>query len=112
MALQLRALLAPSTPVYAVGDYEQSMTFYMAHTVIPVAYTDELAFGLQQEPERGIASLDVFAARWGVRAAQGLPQYAIVKPSIFRELQQRQLPMTQISNDGRRVLISSPRAPH
>ncbi|WP_343732834.1 glycosyltransferase family 39 protein [Duganella sp.] len=108
MALQLRAALTPSTPVYAVGDYEQSMTFYMAHTVIPVAYTDELAFGLQQEPERGIASLEVFAARWGVRAAQGLPQYAIVKPSAYRELQQRQLPMTQIANDGRRVLVTSP----
>nr|WP_229224350.1 glycosyltransferase family 39 protein [Duganella sp. SG902] len=108
MALQLRAVLKPSTPVYAVGDYEQSMTFYMRHTVIPVAYTDELAFGLQQEPERGIGSLDVFAARWGVRAALGQPQYAIVKPSVYRELRQRQLPMTLISDDGRRVLISSP----
>jgi hypothetical protein len=42
LAKALRPSLTPDTPVYAVGTYEQSMTFYMAHKVTTVAFTDEL----------------------------------------------------------------------
>jgi hypothetical protein len=42
LAKALRPALTPDTPVYAVGTYEQSMTFYMAHKVTTVAFTDEL----------------------------------------------------------------------
>nr|WP_267875548.1 glycosyltransferase family 39 protein [Duganella radicis] len=104
MAKALRPELTPSTPVYSVGAYEQSMTFYMAHKVITVAYTDELAFGLQQEPQLGIPTLEEFMARWRARAAQGQPQYAIMRPAMYRELRQRQLPM-RVHASGERVLI-------
>ncbi|HEX5342565.1 MAG TPA: glycosyltransferase family 39 protein [Duganella sp.] len=108
LAKALRPSLTPDTPVYAVGTYEQSMTFYMAHKVTTVAFTDELAFGLQQEPERGIATLDEFITRWNARAARGLPQYAIMRHSMYQYLQQSQLQMKVMGSSERVVVVSGP----
>jgi 4-amino-4-deoxy-L-arabinose transferase-like glycosyltransferase len=108
LAKALRPALTPDTPVYSVGTYEQSMTFYMAHKVTTVAFTDELAFGLQQEPERGIATLDEFISHWNARAAHGLPQYAIMRPAMYAYLQQRQLAMKITGSSERVVVVSGP----
>jgi 4-amino-4-deoxy-L-arabinose transferase-like glycosyltransferase len=106
LAKALRPALAPETPVYAVGTYEQSMTFYMAHKVTTVAFSDELAFGLQQEPQLGIPTLDEFVTRWNARAAQGLPQYAIMRHTMYLHLQERQLPMKVVGSSERVVVVS------
>jgi 4-amino-4-deoxy-L-arabinose transferase-like glycosyltransferase len=108
LAKALRPSLTPSTPVYSVGTYEQSMTFYMAHKVITVAFTDELAFGLQQEPGLGIPTLEEFITRWQARAAQGQPQYAIMRHTMYEQLQQRQLPMKVIGTSERVVVVGGP----
>jgi len=108
LAKALRPALTPETPVYAVGTYEQSMTFYMEHTVTTVAFTDELAFGLQQEPGLGIPTLGEFITRWNARAAQGLPQYAIMRHNMYQHLQQSQLPMKVIASSERVVVVSGP----
>jgi 4-amino-4-deoxy-L-arabinose transferase-like glycosyltransferase len=107
LAKTLRTKLTPDTPVYAVGTYEQSMTFYMEHKVITVAYTDELAFGLQQQPELGLPTLEEFSTRWRKRAAQRQPQYAIMRPAMYSELQKRQLPMKVVGTSERVVVVSS-----
>jgi 4-amino-4-deoxy-L-arabinose transferase-like glycosyltransferase len=108
LAKMLRPALTPDTPVYSVGAYEQSMTFYMAHKVTTVAFTDELEFGLQREPQLGIPTLEEFIARWQARAVQGLPQYAIMRHTMYQHLQQRQLPMKVIGTSERVVVVSAP----
>jgi hypothetical protein len=50
----IQAELKADTKIYAVGTYEQSMTFYLRRPAVLVDYTDEFAFGLQQQPELGI----------------------------------------------------------
>jgi 4-amino-4-deoxy-L-arabinose transferase-like glycosyltransferase len=107
LAKALRPALTPSTPVYMVGTYEQSMTFYMAHKVTTVAFGDELTFGLQQEPELGIPTLEEFIPRWQARAAQGLPQYAIMRHTMYQHLMQRQVPMKVIGTSERVVLVTA-----
>lgn len=107
LALSIRAELSEATPVYSVGTYRQSMTFYMGHTVIPVQYTDELGFGLRQEPERGIATLEEFYARWERAVARGERQYAIVSAGLYGTLQQHDLPMTLRGSGDDMVLIAT-----
>jgi 4-amino-4-deoxy-L-arabinose transferase-like glycosyltransferase len=93
LALALRDELREADPVYSIGTYEQSMTFYMRHKVIPVQYTDELAFGLRQEPERGIPTLEEFINRWQGAAARCERQYAIVPAKHYDTLVRRGLSM-------------------
>jgi 4-amino-4-deoxy-L-arabinose transferase-like glycosyltransferase len=107
-ALAIRAELKDDTPVYAVGTYEQSMTFYMGHTVIPVAYSGELDFGLQQESWRGVASLDEFYARWLLNAGRGVPQYAIVRDDLYGVMRLRGLPMIERARGEGIVVVASP----
>jgi 4-amino-4-deoxy-L-arabinose transferase-like glycosyltransferase len=102
----IRGELTEAATIYSVGTYQQSMTFYMGHTVIPVQYTDELEFGLRQEPQRGIATLEQFYARWRQDAAGGKPQYAIVNAGLFGRLQQQGLPMTIRARTDDLVLVS------
>jgi 4-amino-4-deoxy-L-arabinose transferase-like glycosyltransferase len=108
MALAIRDELTDSVPVYSVGTYRQSMTFYMEHTVIPVNYTDELEFGLKQEPQRGIPSMEEFYARWNTSAARGEPQFAIVNAGLFGLLEQQALPMKVRARNDDVILISMP----
>jgi 4-amino-4-deoxy-L-arabinose transferase-like glycosyltransferase len=107
-ALAIRAELKYDTPVYSVGTYEQSMTFYMGHTVIPVAYSGELDFGLQQESWRGVASMDEFYARWLLSAGRGVPQYAIVREDLYGVLRLRGLPMIERARGNGIVVVTSP----
>jgi 4-amino-4-deoxy-L-arabinose transferase-like glycosyltransferase len=107
-ALAIRPELKDGTPVYSVGTYEQSMTFYMGHTVIPVAYTGELEFGLRQEAWRGVASMDEFYARWLSDDARGAPQYAIVREDLYGAMRQRGLPMVERARGDGIVVVASP----
>lgn len=108
LALSVRAELNDSTPVYSVATYRQSLTFYLGHTVIPVQYTDELEFGLRQEPQRGIATLEAFYARWRQGVATGQRQYAIVNAGLYAELQRQGLPMVERGRGDEVVLVSWP----
>jgi 4-amino-4-deoxy-L-arabinose transferase-like glycosyltransferase len=107
-ALAIRAELKYDTLVYSVNTYEQSMTFYMGHTVIPVAYTGELDFGLKQESWRGVASMDEFYARWLLSAGRGVPQYAIVREDLYGVLRLRGLPMIERARGNGIVVVTSP----
>jgi 4-amino-4-deoxy-L-arabinose transferase-like glycosyltransferase len=106
MVQVIRGELTEAATIYSVGTYQQSMTFYMGHTVVPVQYTDELEFGLLQEPQRGIATLEQFYARWRQDAAGGKQQYAIVNADLFGRLQQQGLPMTIRARNDDLVLVS------
>lgn len=107
-ALAIRGELRADTPVYSVGTYEQSMTFYMGHTVIPVNYVGELEFGLLQEPQRGIVSLEEFYTRWRAAAARGQQQYAIVRNDLYFAARRQGLPMRERARGNDVIVISSP----
>jgi 4-amino-4-deoxy-L-arabinose transferase-like glycosyltransferase len=107
LALSIRSELTYDTPVYSIGTYRQSMTFYMGHTVIPVEYTGELEFGLSQEPDRAIATLEEFYKRWMLTCGSGQQQYAIVRPDLYEVLKSRSLPMTLRGSGDEMMLIAS-----
>nr|WP_314540187.1 glycosyltransferase family 39 protein [uncultured Massilia sp.] len=104
-ALRAAGATDPSVPVYSVGLYEQSLTFYLNRTVTLVAFEDEFAFGLKQEPQRWIPSIAAFAARWRSDAAAGRRNVAIVRPEFVPALRRDGVPLRVVGGDARRSVI-------
>jgi len=103
----IRNELTPATRLYAVGRYEQSLTFYLGRPAILVEYVDEFAFGLQQEPRLALSGLDGFVAQWRRDSVAGVPDLAIASPAMYEQLRQRGVPMRLVARDRRRLVISN-----
>jgi hypothetical protein len=93
--------------VYSVGIYEQSLTFYLGRPVTLVDYRDEFDFGLQQQPELAIPTIDGFVARWRADAAAGVRNVAITRPEIAADLQRQGVPLRIVAADARRAVIAN-----
>jgi 4-amino-4-deoxy-L-arabinose transferase-like glycosyltransferase len=107
IAQEIKPLIAPDTTIYSVGMFEHTLDFYLQRTVTLVAFEDELEFGLAQEPERGIRTLQQFTARWNADRAP----LAIMADDVFATLSQQNLPMRVVARDGRRIVTGKPIAP-
>jgi hypothetical protein len=107
----VQAELTPDMPLYAVGQYEQALPFYLRHTTILVKHPDEMEFGLQQEPQLWIPKLEDFVDKWRAFQASGVTAMAIINPEIYADFVQQGLPMRIISQDPRRVIVSSKLTP-
>ncbi|MBS0309607.1 MAG: glycosyltransferase family 39 protein [Proteobacteria bacterium] len=103
----LRAELRPDTPLYTVGKYEQALPFYLQRTMIPVVFKDEQEFGLEQEPWRGIATIEPFIEKWKAERAAGIKAVAIMSIPNYEDLKKRGLPMRIIGEDPRRVIVAN-----
>jgi 4-amino-4-deoxy-L-arabinose transferase-like glycosyltransferase len=101
------AELKPDTKIYSVGTYEQSLTFYLRRTVILVDYWDEFTFGLRQQPELSIPTLDGFVAQWIEQTRQGVKAVAILGSEDYLKLKGSGLPMRIIAEDSRRVVVAN-----
>jgi 4-amino-4-deoxy-L-arabinose transferase-like glycosyltransferase len=104
-ALQAAGATDPAVPVYSVGMYEQSLTYYLNRTVTLVEFEDEFAFGLKQEPQRWIPTVAGFVARWRADAAAGRRNVAIIRPEFVPRLQQQGVPLRVVASDARRAII-------
>jgi 4-amino-4-deoxy-L-arabinose transferase-like glycosyltransferase len=104
---QIRAELQPRTTIYAVGSYEQSLTFYLGRSVTLVDYTDEFGFGLQQQPALAIQDLDAFVAQWTGNARAGVRDLAILRADYYAKLQRRGVPMRVVAQDSRRMVVAN-----
>ncbi|KAF3999402.1 glycosyltransferase family 39 protein [Glaciimonas immobilis] len=103
----IQAELTPETPLYVVGKYEQALPFYLRRTMIMVQHMDELEFGLTQEPQLWIPTLNAFAIKWTADHAAGKKDVAIIRPENYLELKERGLPMRVIAQDPRRVVVTN-----
>jgi hypothetical protein len=83
------------------------MTFYLRRTVILVNYWDEFTFGLQQQPELSIPTVDGFIARWEEHTAQKVKAMAIVSDEAYQELKTKGVTMRVIAEDSRRLVITN-----
>jgi len=67
-----------------------------------VNYRDELALGLDAEPDRGIAKLTDWEARWSAS-----PQaYALMTPETFDKVARMGVSLRVVARDPRRVLVA------
>jgi len=107
VALKMLPELKPDTRIYSVTTYEQSMTFYLRRTVVLVDYWDEFTFGLRQQPELSIPTVDEFVVQWNAQTRQGVKALAILSPEKYEELKDDGLPMRVVAEDTRRVVVAN-----
>lgn len=88
----LASVLQPDSEFYCVDDYTQPVTFYLRRSCTLVKYEGEMQFGLRQEPERGLAGLEDFAARWPVARAP----VALIRPVAYAALVRMGVPLRVI----------------
>ena len=103
----IQAELKPDTAIYSVGQYEQCLPFYLGRTLTLVEFPDELAFGLEQQPELWIPKREDFVQKWRTDSINDKAAVAIINPAIYAEFRKQDLPMRLISRDSKRVIVSN-----
>lgn len=106
LAQRMKPYLSPETRLFSVGMYEQTLPPYLGSTMTLVAHSDEMAFGLKQEPWRWLPKLDQFADAWRVAP----DAMAVMRPSTHNELKRRGLEMTMLVELPNRVAVRKPTA--
>ena len=105
IAEQVRPRLRSECPFYSVRAYDQTLPFYLGRTMTLVEFADEMAFGIEREPQLALASLADFRNAWTKLTCS----YAFMEPDTYDELLAGGLPMTVLANDKRRVVVANPR---
>jgi 4-amino-4-deoxy-L-arabinose transferase-like glycosyltransferase len=94
--------IAADAPFYSIKMYDQTLPWYLGRTVTPVAQRDELAMGLDSEPDKAVATLPEWKRRWDLA-----PQaYAIMQADMYEKLLREGVPMRELGRDPRRVIVS------
>lgn len=104
IAEAIRPYVKADTTIYSVADYEQTLPFYLKRTVTLVAYQDEMAFGIMQEPQRWIEDIASFAKIW--KAQHGA--VAFMPANIYPQLKQLDLDMKIIYQDPQYIVVNKP----
>jgi 4-amino-4-deoxy-L-arabinose transferase-like glycosyltransferase len=107
MLATIQAEIKPDSTIYAVGTYEQSMTFYLQRTVTLVDYWDEFTFGLKQQPELSIPTVEAWTTVWRAHASNGVQDIAFIRADIYAKLKEQGVPMRVIAQDARRIVIAN-----
>ena len=89
-------------PLYSVGTYDQSLTFYLQRTVTLVGYRGELDYGLRHAPGVEIADVEEFLRRWSPETRA----FAVMEKTMFDDLKSRGVPMRLVAEDVIRVLVA------
>ncbi len=104
-AKHIAAALAPQlkagVPFYSVLDYEQTLPFYLKRTFTLVQYQDEMDFGLNQEPQRWIPTVEELAPVWAAQAEA----YAIFPAYAYPQLQKVGMAMQIIFEDSQHIVV-------
>ncbi len=104
----IRSEITPQTPLYAVGQYEYALPFYLGRTMIMVHRAeDAMLLDLERRPHLWIPRLDAFIATWEAQRARGIKAIAFVRPDIYADLRRRGVPMRVIGQDARRVIVTN-----
>jgi len=104
IAEAIRGEVKPDIPFYSVLTYEQTLPFYLKRTFTLVQYQDEMAYGIQQEPQRWVPTIEKFAGVWAAQreALAIMPVYA------YALLQQQDMAMKIIFEDAQHIVVKKP----
>jgi 4-amino-4-deoxy-L-arabinose transferase-like glycosyltransferase len=99
----INAVLKDDMPLYSVNLLDHTLPFYLRRTTILVQHPDELDFGVAQEPQKWIPTIDAFVTKW----QDGQPAVAIMSADTYQDLSARHVPMYKIGADKRRTVVSN-----
>jgi len=94
----------PEIPFYSVQTYEWTLAFYLPRIFTLVNYQDEMSFGIQQEPQRWVPTLEEFAKVWATQ-----PEALAIMPVYsYPALQKLGLSMKTIYEDSQFIVVKKP----
>ena len=103
LAAPIQKVLTPDMPIYSVRMLDHTLPFYLRRATTMVESADELEFGLTQEPQKWLPSLDAFENVW----ASGPPAIAIMSPATHALLERGKVTMVPLARDARRVVVTN-----
>jgi len=104
LAYRVKTSIPANVNIYSVRLLDHTMPFYLGRTMVMVEDPDELQFGVNQQPELWLPTLDAFIVRW----KDDQTAYAIMVPEQYVALQGLNLPMQEVDRDSRRVIVKHP----
>ena len=104
LAHRVKANIPANVNFYSVRLLDHTMPFYLGRTMIMVEDPDELQFGVNQQPDLWLPTLDAFITRW----REDQTAYAMMVPEQYVALQAMNLPMQEVDRDSRRVIVKHP----
>ncbi|QWE12947.1 glycosyltransferase family 39 protein [Polynucleobacter sp. AP-Titi-500A-B4] len=104
LANRVKASIPANVNFYSVRLLDHTMPFYLGRTMIMVEDPDELRFGVNQQPELWMPTIESFITRW----QEDQTAYAIMVPEQYIALQGLNLPMQEVDRDSRRVIVKHP----
>ncbi|MDE1140978.1 MULTISPECIES: glycosyltransferase family 39 protein [Paraburkholderia] len=107
LAPAVRAAIAkmpPDTPFYSVGVLDHTLPFYVRHSMTMVQVTDELAFGISEEPQKWVPTVAEWEQRWKAERYA----LALLPAQRYDQLAAQGFPMQVIARDARRVVVEKP----
>jgi hypothetical protein len=87
--------------------YEQSLPFYLEHTLILVEHPDEMSFGLEHQPELWIPKQKDFVELWNAQAKRGEKSLAIIRPREMDKLKELGIQLRIIAEDPKRIIATN-----
>jgi hypothetical protein len=90
-------------PLYGVRLLDHTLPFYLRHVLTLVEFPGELEFGLTQEPQKWLPTVDAFVREW----TSGRRALAVMSHPTYDELRTRRLPMVVVGEDARRVVVAN-----
>jgi 4-amino-4-deoxy-L-arabinose transferase-like glycosyltransferase len=103
LAARVAPLLDDAMPLYGVRALDYTLPFYLRHVVTLVETPGELEFGIRQEPQKWLPTVDAFLREW----TSGRRAMAVMSHPTYEELRSRQLPMVVVGEDVRRVVVAN-----
>ena len=96
------AMHTASIPFYQVRMYDQTVPFYLRRTTRAVEFEDELALGIEAQPELAVDTVERWLPEWRNIAAG----FAIMSAADYEAFARIGLPMKLLARDGRRAIVS------
>ena len=108
LATKVRPFIKEGAPFYSVNMLDHTVPFYLGKPMIMVQFPDELEFGISQEPDKWIPSIDEFIKQW--QADTDPEALALMRPITFEDLKNNHnLVMEVVAEDPDRVVVRKPR---
>ncbi len=104
LVMRVKSSIPDKVNFYSVKLLDHTVPFYLGRTMIMVESPDELEFGVKQQPELWMPTLDAFIARWH----EDQTAYALMVPEQFDALKTKNVPMQEVDRDSRRVIVKHP----
>lgn len=107
LAIKVKPHIKADAPFYSVNLLDHTLPFYLEKPMIMVEFADELEFGIQQEPNKWLPSVEEFKKQWST--ASEPDALAVMRPATYQDFLTQELPMEVVAQDAIRVVIKKPK---